>query len=143
MRSRQVLEALQKAVIQAVKNSNKPDLPIKMMGRVYKPDGNPWLEVVQITNDVANLNWGKEHVYQGFIRLILHWPVDDMGAYEPLEVIESIACYFEKGDILEDPENNVLVKINNNPRYLGSVEEQDHLMYPYSVEYRFYDINKK
>lgn len=140
--SKYVLEALQKAVIAAVAASSEPSLTIKMVSRIVKPPSDDkWLEVIQIVNDDSDPTWGDEYVYRGMLRLILHWPIDDLGAYEPLELAQEIANYFNKGRRLADLGSNVSVLIDSNPRFMGVMEEESEIMYPFSIRYRYYDTD--
>lgn len=138
MSERYVLEALQKAVIAAVAASDDDTLVVKMLGRaINPPSSGKWLEVVQIPNNVDR-TWGSEKVYQGAIRLILHWPVDDRGAYDPLDLIESIGAYFTKGSKHSDSGDNVEVTVIRNPDFMGVIEQAPELLYPMTVRYRCY-----
>jgi hypothetical protein len=138
MTERYILEALQKAVIAAVAASTRPTLPVKYVGRTFEPSNTPWLEVIYIPNNVENEFWDTSRTYQGILRLLLHWPVDDVGAYTPVALLESIASYFTKGRKLADAGSNVRVKINDNPNFLGPVEQPPETLYPLSIRYQFF-----
>lgn len=138
MMDRYVSEALQKAVISAVAASDDATLPVKMMGRTLSPPSNDkWLEVIQIPND-DDTTWGDEKLYQGMLRLILHWPVDDKGVYDPMDLIKSIVDYFQKGSKHSDTGSNVSVSVTRHPRFLGVIEDAPETLYPYSIRYRYY-----
>jgi hypothetical protein len=134
-----ILQALQKGVIAAVAASIKDDLPVKYMGRTFtKPDDNCWLEVVHIPNNITDEFWATEKTYRGIFRLILHWGIDDKGAYEPMQVIESVGSYFAKGTKLVDPGNTVRVSITDNPNLLSVIEEAPEMLLPLSIRYQFF-----
>lgn len=135
MSENKVLEALQKATIAAVGASILPAMPIKMVGRtVGQPDdGGPWLEVVYIPNNIENEFWGTEKTYRGILRLLLHWPADDQGAYSPMIAAASIANYFEKGATY--PADNIGVKISEVPNLSGVIEAGKELLFPVTVRY--------
>lgn len=135
---RYIVEALQKAVITAVAAGNTPALPIRMLGRVFNPpsDGK-WLEIVHIPNN-SNLSWGDEQLYEGMLRLILHWPVDDQGVYDAMYLMRSINGYFTKGRKLSDTGNNITLTIIRQPMYMGLIEEAPEMLFPYGLRYRSY-----
>jgi len=138
MSERYVLEALQKAVIAAVAASTSPTLAIKMVGRtINPPSSGQWLEVIHIPNN-ADRTWGDERLYQGLLTLLLHWPIDDKGAYAPMDLIGSIGSYFTKGRKLSDTGNNVQVVVVNNPDFMGVEEQAPEVWYPLSIRYRCY-----
>src|SRR6476660_2008262 len=92
-----ILKVLQTAVIAAVAASVLPALPIKVVGRTYVPENDQkWLEIVWIPNNPTGDFLGDDKNYAGMIRLVLHWPNNDAGAYSPIEVIASVAAYFTK-----------------------------------------------
>lgn len=133
-----VLEALQKGVIAAIAASSNTDLPVKMAGRVLEtPSEDKWLEVVQIPNNSEN-NWGNEKLYQGMLRLVLHWPTDDRGAYDPMDLLFEIGGYFTKGRKLSDTQSNVEVTVSMEPDFMGIIEEGSEVLFPASLEYRYY-----
>lgn len=140
MSEKAILEALQKGVTAAVAAGDTPTLPVKHIGRNFtKPtnDGG-WLEIVHIPNNVTDEVWGSEKTHRGMLRLILHWPMKDKGAYEPLELLESIAGYFTKGRRLADEDDTVSVKISDNPDYKGVLEEPPEMLFTMSIRYDFF-----
>jgi len=139
MQNRYILEALQKGVIAAVAASTTDDLTIKMTGRtINPPSSGKWLELIHLPND-EDRTWGDEKLYNGRLRLILHWPVDDRGSYEAIELMESILGYFSKGSSHADEGENVSVRIIENPSYLGHEETAPEQLFMYSVRYQYYD----
>lgn len=135
-----ILEALQKGVIAAVAASSEPTLAIKCAGiSLTKPNnGKGWLEIIHIPNNVTNEFWGDGKTHRGIMRLILYWPIDGQGAYPPITLIESIAAYFYKGLKLVDVGNTVSVSINDNPNFMGILEETPEVLYPVSIRYQFF-----
>lgn len=134
-----ILEALQKGVIAAVAASTLPAASVKYVGRNFtKPSNDKWLEVIYIPNNIAGEFWGGEKTHQGLMRLILHWPMSDRGAYEPITLAETIAGYFTKGLMLSDVANTVRVKIIDNPNLLGVIEQAPEMILPLSIRYQFF-----
>ena len=140
MTEKAILEALQKAVIAAVAACSSPTLPVKYVGRNFKkPDGDGgWLEIVHIPNNVQDGTWGSEKTHRGMLRLILHWSMKDKGAYEPMELLESIASYFTKGSRFQDEDETVSVKISDVPDFKGVLEEPPEMLLPMSIRYDFF-----
>ena len=130
-----VIRTFQDAVKAAVAASNTPALPIKFKGRTFKPPKDQeYLETIFIPNNPDGLFWGSEKTYQGIFRLILHWPVDDKGIYEPLDVIESISSYFTKERKLFT--GTFALNIYEEPKLLGDIEAGNETLYPVSMSYR-------
>lgn len=134
MRDVEIFETLQTAVKAAVAASTTPNMGVKFMGRtVAPPKDQKYLEVVLIPNNREGDFWGEEKNYQGIMRLILHWPVDDQGVYTPLNVVKSIASYFFNGQLLSG------VQIYAKPNLMGVLEgEGGESLYPVSIRYRSY-----
>jgi hypothetical protein len=127
---RSILSALQDATEAAVLASIKPDLPVKYLGRSWTPPNDQkWLEVIFIPNNPSDF-WGNEQTYMGMYRLILHWPNDDSGAYEPIDVLASVAGYFSKDRRLQN------VSICETPAFGGVLEEGAENLYPASMRYQ-------
>lgn len=138
MSDKLVLEALQKATIAAVAASTIDTLPIKMLGRTFKPPINQqYLEFVQIPNNVVGAYYGDETIFQGIIRLILHWSNNDEGVYIPMEHLNSIAGYFTKTNTLRN--SGISVKIYEKPNFSGVIEAGKELLYPVSISYRSFN----
>jgi hypothetical protein len=135
-----IVEALQKAVIAAVAACDTPTLPVKYIGRNFTPpaDNTGWLEIVIIPNNVQGELWGPEKTHRGMLRLILHWPMKDKGAYEPLELLEDISSYFIKGRRFADQAATVSVKISEGPDFRGVLEEPPEMLLPMSIRYEFF-----
>lgn len=131
-----ILRILQEAARAAVAASTIPTLPIKYLGRTFKPtdqapDGK-YLELVFLPNNRNSDFWGDEKNFRGTFRLILHWPNDDKGAYAPLAALKSIAGYFSKGTLLQN------VQIYETPDLTGPLEGASETLYPASIRYTSY-----
>lgn len=130
-----VIRTFQDAVKLAVAASDTPLLPIKFKGRTFTPpDDQKYVEVVFIPNNPDGEFWGSEKTYQGIFRLVLHWPNDDKGIYEPLEVIENVSSYFTKQKKLFT--GNFALNIYEEPKLLGDIEAGNETLYPVSMSYR-------
>lgn len=132
----QILKALQTAALAAA-----GALPIKMIGRVFTPpqDGK-YLEIVYIPNNIQGEFWGDGKTYRGMLRLILHWPVDDAGAYGPMQTIGAISDYFAKGRLFMVGISAKRVKIQDHPDFTGALEGAPITLYPVTVRYICVDI---
>lgn len=126
-----ILETLQQAVIEAVAASDMPELPVKFVGRSFTPpDNQRWLELVFIPVNRTDDYWGNEKNYQGILRLVLHWPNDDAGAYPPMNVLKSVAAYFTKDLVLPR------VQIRAKPDLTGVLEDGAQMLFPASIRYQ-------
>lgn len=134
MTEREILETLQTAVrTGAVPNSITPTLPVKYIGRTFKvPNDQKYLEIISIPNNRTGGYWGDEKDHQGLFRLVLHWPNDNLGVYEPIDVIESIGSYFSKHRFFQG------VKITERPDFRGALEMGHETLYPAQMRYQFY-----
>ena len=136
MKERYVLEALQKAVIAAAPGS----LPVKYVGRSLDvPSDDKYLEVVHLPNNVENQYWGDSKTYRGLMRLILHWPIDDAGAYPMMDIAKTVADNFSKGSLFQDLGANVTVKISENPNITSIIEQPPEMLLPISIRYIYFD----
>lgn len=141
MKERLILEALQKATLNALAASIMPNLPIKLFGRAFNvPGNNCYLEMVYIPNNITNEFWGNEKTYRGLFRLILHWGVLDEGSYPPLDLLASICSHFVKGASFTN--GTVSVKIYEQPDMTGLVEGSPETLYPVSIRYMCFDNGK-
>lgn len=132
MNERQILEALQKAVLNgAVPNSIMPSLTIKFVGRTLTvPNDQKYLELIWIPNNRNGDYWGTEKNYQGLFRMVLHWPNNNLGAYEPIDVIESIGSYFTKDRLAPS------IIITEPPDFRGPLEMGHETLYPSQLRYQ-------
>lgn len=137
----QILKALQKAAIAAVAASPAAGLPIKMVGRVFTPpDDDKYLEIIYIPNNIQGEFWGDGKTYRGMLRVILHWSVDDTGAYGPMQTIGAITDYFKKGTVFAVGVAGKTVKVQDHPDFMGIMEGAPDTMYPVTVRYICVDI---
>lgn len=134
MIDRYILQALQTQLIAARDASAVPLMPIKMVGRTYDGSADqPFLESIFIPNNIDGEFWDSGKTYRGLYRVILHWPNDDKGAYDPMDYISSIADGFPKG--LKLQVDSTYVKIYEEPNYLGDIEQTAETLYPISIRY--------
>lgn len=134
-----ILEALQKGVLAAAAASTLPAIQVKYVGRNFTPPSDAaWLEVVHIPNNLTDEFWAEGKTHQGIMRLILHYPMKDRGAYDPMLLAESIGAYFYKGRILSDVAVSVRVRINDNPNLIGVLEEPPEMLIPLSIRYHLF-----
>lgn len=134
MIEKEILQALQTGVIAAVAASTLPTLKVKHLGITFTPpDNGKWLEIVQIPNNLNNRSWGGDKTYRGIFRLVLHWPIDGKGVYEPMSLLASISQGFTKGTIFTN--GSVKVRVYENPDLTGVMEEPPQLIFPMSVRY--------
>lgn len=129
-----VLKALQTGIIAAVAASSAPSLKVKPISVTLDlQSDDKWLEIVQIVNNVQNEFWDTGKTYMGIIRLILHWKIDNKGAYEAIQVLESIADQLPKGTVFSHGEASV--KLTDEPNFLGPIEQPPEILYPLSLRY--------
>lgn len=128
-----ILRALQQAVTAAVAASSMPSLPVSYIETAFAvPQDQKWLEVVWIPNNRSGDFWGDEKNHQGLLRLVLHWPNNNSGAYVPLALLASIGSYFSNGKLLSG------VQIYATPDFQGTIQGGDDLLYPISLRYQSY-----
>lgn len=125
---REILEALQKAVLAAAGT-----IPVKYVGRNFTPpnDGK-WWEVIYVPNSLDDSAIGSSQTYQGILRLILHWPQDNSGAYSMLDEVRRMASFFEKGSVFGTVVN---VRITNHPNLLSLIEQPPEMLAGISIRY--------
>lgn len=134
---RYILEALQKAVTTAVGSSPA----VKYVGRNLTPPSNgKWWEIVYFPNNYEGEGWGEEKTYRGVLRLLLHWPMNNSGAYSAMDEVKRVGDYFNKGLLLKDPSNNVTVKISDNPNISSVIEEPPELLIPLTIRYTCFKV---
>jgi hypothetical protein len=133
-----ILTALQKGGIAAINTTvvaPAQPLPIKAIGRVLdKPDALRYFEFISIPNNRIGDYWGNERTYQGIFRILLHWTIDDQGAYPPLHLLDTVANYFTKETRFRSGEADV--QIYGEPDLGGIITSNAELIYPLSLRYR-------
>lgn len=136
-----VLTALQTAGIAAIASlataPAKP-LPIQAINRTFTPttdapDGK-YFEFVQIVNNPIGQYWDDTQLYQGVFRIILHWPIDETGAYAPTLLRDQLANFFPKGKLFVSGQAGV--RIYENPVASGSIVSGSELFFPLGLMYR-------
>lgn len=126
-----ILRTLQQAVTAAVAASTLPALPVSYVDVNFAvPANQKWLEIVWIPNNRQGDYWGDEKNYQGMMRLVLHWPKNGGGAYSPLDLLSSIAAYFNNGRLLS------AVQIYASADFQGIIMGDDDALYPISMRYQ-------
>lgn len=134
---RYILEALQKGVTLAVGTS----IPVKYVNTNFKaPSNGKWWEVVYIPNNVTDEFWDEGKTFQGVLRLILHWPQSNTGAYLAMDEMKRVADSFIKGNIYTDPLNQVRVKIQEHPNCTGVLEQSPEFLLPLTIRYSCFKI---
>lgn len=130
-----VLRGIIGAAIQAV----GAQYPIKAPGRVFKkPDNGKFVELVVIQDNNTDRTWGNEQRFSGDIRVILHWPNDDAGIYDPVREISLIKAAFFKGRQIW--QGNAKLLINSNPVVTDGIEGVNDILYPLIVTYEYFHV---
>ena len=134
-----IIQALQTAVTAAVSASTAPTLPVKYLlvgssaGSTFTPPADrKWLEIVWLPNNRNGDFLGDEKNHRGILRLVLHWPNDGGGIYEPTLLLQSIGSHFSKGRLLSD------VQVYATPDLSGFIEQGDEVLFPVSILYQSY-----
>lgn len=135
MEEQQILQALQTGAIAAVAASTTPTLSIKAVGRTFTiPNDHKYLELIRIPNNITGEFWGDGKTYRGIFRLLLHWQLDDQGAYPAITALQSIVSFFTKDKSFVA--GDISVKILEKPDYLGELEASPEMIYPVSIRYQ-------
>lgn len=128
----ELVKILQRSVTDAVGTS----IPVKYIGLNFKkPSNDKYWEIVYIPNNIKNefLDTGK--TYRGIMRLILHWPQNNKGVYTPLEEVERVAAYYEKGKRLYLENGTIKLTLTDNPDLGGVYEDESSLLLPLTIPY--------
>lgn len=132
-----IIKLLQQRVTTAVDGK----IPVKYLGmNMKKPSNDKYWEVVYIPNNVENEFWGAGKTYRGMMRLLLHWPQNNKGIYEPTRELERVAGYFEKGIELQDSTTNTKVILTDNPDMGGVYEEEGYLLLVLTIRYQCFKM---
>jgi len=133
MIDREIMESINVAVITAIGlcDTVTADFPVKFPSITFvPPDDQKYLEVVHIPNNSsAPTYWGSERNYAGLVRLVLHWPNENAGAYGPMDVAKSIAAYFQKG------RSFTYFKVTDEANFMGILENGTEVLYTYGFRY--------
>ena len=134
-----ILKTLQKQITAAVAGTGAP--PVKYLNTNFDPPSNgKWWEIVYIPNNVPNEFWSEGKTYQGIVRLILHWPQNNSGAYLAMQEVLRVSNYFNKGDKYQDEDENVIVRIQDHPDVTSIIEESPQLLIPLTIRYSCFKI---
>lgn len=132
----QIVQAFQQKVIAAVAASIVPTLPIQFIDVNFDtPEDQKWLELVHIPNNPRDRYWSDEEINRGIFRMILHWPKNGGGTYEPLQLIASISGAFVKGEKVGG-----LWQVLNKPKAMSKITQDADLLFPVSVEYSVFSL---
>lgn len=108
--------------------------PTKWPLRTFNiPNDGKWIEVIQIRNNPSDEYWNEEKIYQGLVRVLLHWPASDEGAIEPTGIIDNAAEALPKGNVSLPP---VRVVFYDNPDVGTPVEDGADNIFPLTLRYR-------
>jgi len=137
MTERHVLQALQTAVVAAVGATP----PVKYVNRNMNPPSNgKWWEVVYLPNNIEGEFWGDSKTFRGVMRLVLHWPQDDRGAYAMYDEAQRVADKFTKGSLHQDPDKNVTVKIIETVNVGGVIEQLSENILALTIRYQYFKV---
>lgn len=113
--------------------SGATSLPLKMPGRIFTPPNDQkYIEVLKLSNDFER-TWGAEKVFQGFVRVIVHWPNDDSGIVSPISLCETIVNLFPKGLFLAH--GLAMLQVAESPVILDPIYGGQETLYPVSFAY--------
>jgi hypothetical protein len=129
-----ILNTLQKAITAQLVALGKPDFPVKYEGITFVPPNDQrYVELIYIPNNPNDLYWNAEKVYRGVFRVILHWPIDNVGAYAPMQFLSDVCEPFRKDAFFG------ALKITDHPNFLGSVANGADVLYSASIRYLLFD----
>lgn len=133
----EIVRMLQRAVTSAVNER----LPVKYLAVNFKkPSNDKFWEIVYIPNNIPDEFWGDGKTYRGVMRLILHWPQNNKGAYEPLNEVERVAGYFEKGKEMYSNDGAFKIILTNEPDLTSFIEEESSLLLPLTITYSCFKL---
>ena len=137
MIEQQILQVLQRSVETALE-AVQPGFPIKMMGVTLNPqplDGR-YVELINIPNNRQGDYWSVDRIYQGNMRVLLHWAVDETGPYEAMTLLDQIGAQFPKGRRV--PVVDTMLEFYGDPNANGPLEGNSELLFPLTLPYRCY-----
>jgi hypothetical protein len=136
---RYILQALQIGIRSAT--SLPTSIPVKYVNTNFDArDVDKWWEVVYIPNNIENQYWDSGKTYRGILRLILHCTQNNTGAYDQMDIVDTMANAFKIGSIFEDPAKKVRVKITSEPTLMGVIEESPNFLLPLTIRYECFKI---
>ena len=128
-----VIDGILSAAVSAIGSS----YPIKASGITFKsPDDGKFIELVLIQDNNGSETWGNEELFSGFLRVILHWPIDGQGVIPPSRVLADLKPSFAKGTTIRQGAARLL--IYDVPRITDVIEEDAENLYPMTVRYQFF-----
>lgn len=128
-----ILQTLQNAVKDAVAASDEPTLPIAFVDVTFdKPNDGKYVEIVHMPNNPDGQYWGDERNARGVMRLILHWPKNGQGSYDPLDLLKSVGDHFTKELWLNG------IQLTDTPKFTGSLATDTEILYPCSLRYQYF-----
>lgn len=123
-------------ILQTAVRESAGTLPVKYLSVNFKvPSDDKYLEIIYAPNNVENEFLDRGKTYRGILRLLLHWPKDNKGIYLPMQELERIAGFFEKGKILTDDEKKIKVILTDEPNLTSCLEEESSLLLPLTIKY--------
>ena len=130
----EMLQLLQTATRKAVEQSSVANwIAEKRISyvsvRFNVPNDSKYLEIVHVPNDEDYFLSGQQPK-QGILRLILHWPKDGSGAYEPYRLIEEIASFFSIDTRQEG------FQVSGEPKINQTLVLDKEILYPATIRYR-------
>lgn len=134
-----ISQALYRIVDAAVALASDPALPVQFPMRNFDPpkDGR-YVEVVQIRNNADGMFLGNERMYQGILRLLVHWSVDDTGSRGVTEYADKLASLIPKNTIGEYGKSQVQLY---SEWVAGSIIVEDGKAYlPIGARYRDFQV---
>lgn len=129
--NRQILETFQQYLLGLSLNG----IPVKALGRTFDPPNDQkYLELIHIPNDPDDKYIDGSKMYQGIFRLILHWPNNDEGVYDPLNIVDFLSAQFTKENPLWIGAHRL--EFYQRARFLGQDDTGQDILFPLSVYYR-------
>jgi hypothetical protein len=136
-----IIDALQQAV-KTVVGTGSSIPKVKYLNTTFVPLADkPYWEIVYFPNNLPNEFWGDEKTYKGAMRLILHWPQDNKGAYLPMAEVARVATALAKGSVWKDSLNIVEVTIDDHPNATGVIEQSPENLLPLTVRYSCFRVS--
>lgn len=134
----EVSKALIKGAIAAITGNADPTVaatPIKAPGRTFQPPiDQKYFEIIPFLNGAFQTFWASGETFQGFARVILHWPTDDGGIYGPMALLAKVKAVLAKGTFLENSGAKLL--IYDHPVIASPVENGQETLFPLTVRYQ-------
>lgn len=130
-----ITDVLFTQVSAAVAASSLPNLPVKFPGRMFiLPNDNKYLEVFTIKANPTGEYYGNERTYQGILRGLLHWPLDDAGAIPVLTYLDELGGLLPKGS--RWAVDNYWLTLYDVPDVGSETEDRGDRFFPVSWRYR-------